>query len=329
MTKRKRSPPSSTPVPDRVPFEVPESLYRLQAITRELARQSEVLVAQNGLSQDQHLHDLQHASTEGPRFDAQLFQTNALRFSPYSSKPILPSQPWLETANQTHPQLHIENQPEQQDAAVLPIESDDQAPAEDDLQRPISADPTGQLFDELRSALGPPPGPNETQYYIGGQLMEFDDPQPPSWSPPIQYQSNMSAYPPLDNMAPTQYATTLAHHPTHVNNNHLGGPSTAPAFYNPKLHQQHHQTHAHPHSNQGPFSSKPSMPGYYKSNLRTWPHNEAHDPSSRGINPLAPYAQDPYAPLPSFAATSSYPPPPQPLASSPVSAFPEYGNKRR
>lgn len=349
MTKRKRTPAPSPPPPNRVGFEIPESLLKLKAITRELARQSELFEKFGDIPADQQLRDIRQAATEGPRFEPQLFQADALRFPTYSNKPFVPSHSWADAAPAPAPPN--EGSSNAHDPSLLPMSLDEPPTPDDDLQRGLSADPDGpdgQLFEELNNALGAETGdaphdPNEALYLSGGR-MGFDNGGASSWNAPLTYNPNLPTYPPLDSLSAPQFSTNLAHHPSHLsshahphaanqshhshNHHHASHPLLAPAppTYYPKT--------AHPHSSnaQSGLSSKNMMPGYFKSNLRAWP-----GPGDVHNNPLTGFSHDPYAQLPAFggsggvpgsSSSSAYPPPPQPLASSPMTAFTEFTNKR-
>lgn len=330
MTKRKRT-PSPSPAPrKRVIFEVPLSLWRFQAIARELARQSELLVQGTENAQDQQSSDLQRVAAGAPHFDAQTFQTNALRFSPYSHQPFLPSQPWPQTIKPTSGSLGANSNVE--DTADSAMSRDGGAPQEGHT-RQISAGPDDQLFDELNDALQaeddeiPHDPGHQTPYLMAGNRTTFDPRFQGEWNGMRHepYQPFMQSYPQIPSSAPSQpaFSSTLAHHPPRNNsNNFIPKPSTnppPPSFYHPKP--------------QNGAQTKSNMPGYYKSSLKLWsqedqtahPHPHPHPPPSQPPHHFGsmnnPFPQVTYSEGPAY-------PPPQPLASTPVNAYTNYGGTR-
>jgi hypothetical protein len=331
MTKRKRT-PSPTPPRKRVMFEVPQSLWRFQAIARELARQSELLLQQLSDSQDQQPGEAQSLAPGAPHFDAQTFQNSALRFSPYSHQAFLPSQPWPQAAKSASASPEFTSNATT--AANLPM-SRAEGTQHEGHTRQISTGPDDQLFEELNDALHAeevedPHGTGaQSQYLTGGNRITFDPHLPNEWNGmrPEQYQPFIqNNYPqmappvPQSGFSPT---STLAHHPARPSSttNYLPSSSTnPPSFY-------------HPPPSQNGAHTKSNLPGYYKSSLKLWSQEDqsANAPPRSAPQPTHPFGSmnSAYPPVPYPTDTTTYAlHPPPPLASSPVTAYTNYGRSR-
>ncbi len=334
MTKRKRTPSPSPGPRTRVVFEVPPSLLRFQAIARELARQSELLLQQAANSRDQQSTESQRLAPGALHFDAQAFQNNALRFSPFSHQSFLPSQPWPQTVKTVPTSIDISSNAK---ASSAPATSRDQARPQEGHARQISVGPDDQLFDELNDALhaeedegGLVSGP-QPQYLTGGNRITFDPGFSSDWNGmrPEQYQPFMQSFPEMTTTHTSQphFSSTLAHHPPRLSSNSFlpsSSANQAPSFYNPK------SPPPPPAPPQNGAQSKSNMPGYYKSSLKLWSQDD------QGAPPLSSSSQSThqfgsvnsaYPQVPSYPGSATYPAPP-PLASSPVTAFTNYGNSR-
>ena len=341
MTKRKRTPSPSPPPRKRIIFEVPLSLWRFQAIARELVRQSELPVQQIKEPKDPNPGDLQRVVPGAPHFDAQTFQNHSLRFSPYSHQSFLPAQPWPQNVKPTSGSS--DSNPNVGASAARVMSSSEGAPPQDGHPRQISAGPDDQLFDELNDALHAEAKDNahdpasQTQFLTGDDRITFDPRLPGDWNGMRQepYQPFIQNYPPINpqmTIAASQpaFPSTLAHHPPRNSSNSFLPNSTAhpgPAtFYNPKPPPP-------PAPPQNSAQAKPSMPGYYKSSLKLWSQEDRNAapppptlPSSAQATHNFGAMNSPYPHL-SYPATPTYPPP-QPLASTPVNAFTNYSSTR-
>ena len=333
MTKRKRT-ASPSPAPrKRVIFEVPLSLWRFKAIASELARQSELLTRQTADPQGQQLWASQPSAPSAPHFDAQAFQTSALRFSPYPRQSILPSQPWPETTiNLTSTSLSVDANGEGSAAQVI-SRGEEEAP-QDGSARQISAGPEDQLFDELDDALHAEDDENardsdpHTQYLTGGNRITFDPRLSSDWSglrsgpyPPF-----IQGYPQIatSTSQPAFTSTTLTHHHaphnTSSDNNFLPNTSANPP---PSF------SHPRPSPPQNGTQARSNMPGYYKSSLKLWSQQGQNAPllASTSPTPAHHFGSGSVAQVP-YPGTSIYPPPPPhppPLASN---VFDHFGGAR-
>ncbi len=273
-----------------------------------------------------------------PQFDAQTFQTNSLRFSPYSHQSFLPSQPWPQTVKPTTNSSG--SNPNVGASAPHVMSSSGAAPPQDGQPRQISAGPDDQLFDELNNALHAEEEDNahdpssQTPYLTGDNRITFDPRLQGDWNGMRQqqpYQPFIQNYPQisLDSSQPA-FSSTLAHHPAR-NSAHSFLPNSTPnrgpsTFFHPRP----PPPPPPPAPSQNNTRTKPSMPGYYKSSLKLWSQEEQNAPPPAPLpssaQPTHNFASmnSPYPHL-SYSATPTYPPP-QPLASTPVNAFTNYAS---
>lgn len=328
MTKRKRS-PSPTP-PSRKPavFEIPPSIFKFQAIARELARQSELLLDRTSNIQEQRLPDSPGGAADAPRFDAKSFQTNALRFSPYTNQPVLLSQPWPQDDKDSSP-ARPPSKVKRSGVAVR-FEADRALLHREDI-RPSPIGPEDQLADELNHALAASQDVEThdqlqpTSYHIDKDHIPLDQRLPNEWNSmrPATFQHFPPNYPAITHY-PSQspYSSTITQHFPRNSADLLHLPSGSPPnpsspFYSSRP----------PPPHPGAQSSS-NMPGYYKTSLKLW---SQEDPDSNLLTqPSNQYlfTNIPYQPANTYTdSSSSYPPPPT-LASSPVTAFTSYGNVR-
>jgi hypothetical protein len=289
MTKRKRTPPPSPPPShQRVDFEVPQSLLKFQAIARELARQSEEIVQRAADQQDTQLRDFLQPAPGAPLFDAQTFQNKALRFSPYSHQPFLPSQPWPQAGKpQTAPTGRDTNTIWSTVPNAPPSEL---APDTSNNRRRSEAGPDDQLFDELNNALNSPDTDNlhaqasQPQHIGGGNRISFDPHPTNSWStlqpkpyqPPISTRAHRQARPFIESQSP--YPEDVQHIAPHANFLPTS-PTQAPqpSFYN--------QSVKPPPAQYSNYSQrKANIPGYYKSSLKLWSQEEPTSPPTNSVD---------------------------------------------
>ena len=332
MTKRKRTPSPSPPPRKCVMFEVPQSLWRFQAIARELARQSELLQQQMTGAQQESSDTSQHqsASAATANFDALTFQNNPLRFSPYSHQPFLPSQPWPQAGKRLSVSSAESDSNVDQFTTALAMSGAEAAPQEDPA-RQTSIGPEDQLFDELNDALnaeeaedmlgrGPP-----SQYLRAGNRITFDPQLSTNWNDLRRepYQPITQNYPHLNShISQPSFSSNSSHQSTRISNLTLLPSSPA----EPRPSQFSHPKPLPQATNI--IQSKSNVPGYYKSSLKLW-SQEGSNPAvalSRPLHQFSPmnnsYPQIPYA------GGTPYPPPAQALGSSPVTSYPNYGSTR-
>jgi hypothetical protein len=318
MTKRKRTPSPSPPPRRRVIFEVPQSVWRFQAIARELARQSELLASATLDPKDQQPRDSRRLAPGAPQFDAQIFQNNVLRFSPYSHQPVLPSQPWPEAAKPDidSPELYSNGNGS---AASSSLSRADGA-RQDGLGDRIPQGPEDQLYDELNDSLNAdghegahdPDTQAQAQYLAGSNRITFDPQIPSDWSGMHleQYQPFVQSYPhPTTPTSQPRFSSTIAHHPIRASSNSILPSSPAhppPSFYHPQSPPPPPQTGAH---------TKSDIPGYYKSSLKLWSQAAPDAPAlahSQAVNQFASLSNS-YPQLP-YTGSTTYHHLPQPVA---------------
>lgn len=297
MTKRKRT-PTPTPTPPspaprkHVIFEVPQSLWTFQAVARELARQSELMVQRvQSFGHDQSCHP-QRPAPDRPLFDAQTFQNNALRFSPYSHQPSLPSQPWPQAAKSMS--VSSGSSPEPTGSANPARVRADGVVSERGTRR-LCAGPEDQLFGQLHDALhtgeaegehgpGPP-----SQYLADGIWITFDPRLTGHWNGtrhPEPYQPFMLSFPQIN----------LPSYPTNL----------APVLY--------HQPHPFP---QIATQTQSDTPACYKGRFKVWSQQDQYVPPLSSRSSFQPTLQfkpvnRAYTPV-IYSGTTTYPPAPPPL----------------
>jgi hypothetical protein len=332
MTKRKRTPPPSPPPRKCVMFEVPQSLWKFQAIARELARQSELLQQQIANSQDENSGSAHRHPPGAPNFDALTFQNNPLRFSPYSHQPFLPSQPWPQAGKRLSASSDTDSDVDPSTTTLAMPRAE--ASLQEGAGRQTSVGPDDQLFDELNDALNAEEAGNmhgrgpSSQYLRGGSRITFDPHLSTNWNGMRQ-----ETYPPITQNYPQMnhqisqhsISCTPGHQSTQMNNLTLLPSSPAnpppPPFSYPKPPPPTTVTHTK--------SSIPGIPGYYKSSLKLWSqegHNNPPAALSRPVHQFSP-VNNSYPQIP-YAGSTTYPPPAQQLASSPVTSYTNYERNR-
>lgn len=332
-------------------FEVPQSIWKFQAIARELARQSELLSQDTTDAQDEQSGASHRHRPGAPNFDALTFQNNPLRFSPYSHQSFLPSQPWPQPDKRRS--ASSEPDPDEEPATTVAMPGPEE-PLEGGAVRSTSVGPDDQLFEELNEALNEEAanmqGRNPSSHYLQGvNRITFDPHLAPNWSGMRSdpYQSLMQDYPQLTSPIAQQQAlssTGSLQQSSQLNNLTLLPSSSA----NPPLPPPPPQFIHHPKPQQPPplphpthiaHATKPNIPGYYKSSLKLW-SQEGYSPAAATPTPLSSRPMNPFVgsgtvhnsaysqQLSYVGGIPAYPPPPQSLASSPVTSYTNYGGTR-